>query len=363
MSTGASSLEPMVREPFITGDPRPDPLPEGEGTDGKQDERDLLWSLRPRTLGEYVGQRELVENLQVAIAAARNRNEPLDHVLFHGPPGLGKTTLAHIISNEMGAQIIHTSGPALERPLDIVGLLSNLERGEVIFIDEIHRLSTTVEEYLYSAMEDFSVDIVTGQGPKARSLRYRLEHFTLIGATTRAGLLSAPLRDRFGIVCHLDFYGDDELARVVLRSARLLETPIDDFGAMEMAKRSRGTPRVANRLLRRVRDYAQVHGDGGITQTLAKVALEREGVDGRGLDRLDRGYLTTLLDQYKGGPAGLDALAATLNEEPGLLADVVEPFLLKIGFLQRTPAGRRVSDAAREHLGYPAAPGAQPRLL
>lgn len=325
------------------------------------DEREVLWSLRPRTLDEYVGQREVVDNLRVAIAAARQRDEPLDHVLFHGPPGLGKTTLAYIIKNEMGFEISHTSGPALERPADMVGLLSNLERGQVLFIDEIHRLSSAVEEYLYSAMEDFSVDLVTGQGPKARSLRYRLEHFTLIGATTRAGLLSAPLRDRFGIVCHLDFYGEDELSKVALRSARLLDTPIEEEGAMELARRSRGTPRVANRLLRRVRDYAQVHGDGGITQTVARVALEREGVDGRGLDRLDRAYLTTLLDQYKGGPAGLEALAATLNEEPGLLADVVEPFLLKIGFINRTPTGRRVSDSAREHMGYPAAP--QGRLL
>jgi len=325
------------------------------------DEREVLWSLRPRTLDEYIGQREVVDNLRVAIAAARQRDEPLDHVLFHGPPGLGKTTLAYIIKNEMGSEISHTSGPALERPADMVGLLSNLERGQVLFIDEIHRLSSAVEEYLYSAMEDFSVDIVTGQGPKARSLRYRLEHFTLIGATTRAGLLSAPLRDRFGIVCHLDFYGEDELTKVALRSARLLDTPIEEEGAMELARRSRGTPRVANRLLRRVRDYAQVHGDGGITQTVAKVALEREGVDSRGLDRLDRAYLATLLDHYKGGPAGLDALAATLNEEPGLLADVVEPFLLKIGFINRTPSGRKVSDAAREHLGYPAVP--QGRLL
>lgn len=347
----------MTRETIITGggvSPEPDVL---------DSERELLWSLRPKRLDEYVGQREVVDNLEVAISAARQRDEPLDHVLFHGPPGLGKTTLAHIIANEMGAQITHTSGPALEKPADIVGLLSNLERGEVIFIDEIHRLSSTVEEYLYSAMEDFSVDLITGQGPKARSLRYRLEHFTLIGATTRAGLLSAPLRDRFGIVCHLDFYGDEDLSRVATRSAHLLATPIDEGGAAELARRSRGTPRIVNRLLRRVRDYAQVHGDGSITHTVAKVALEREGVDQRGLDRLDRAYLTTLMEHYKGGPAGLEALAATLNEEPGLLADVVEPFLLKIGFLQRTPTGRKVSDPGREHLGYAAGDTAQPRLL
>ncbi|MEK7214297.1 MAG: Holliday junction branch migration DNA helicase RuvB, partial [Chloroflexota bacterium] len=245
---------------------------------------------------------------------------------------------------------------------DIVGLLSNLEQGDVLFIDEIHRLSHTVEEYLYSAMEDFSVDIVTGQGPKARSLRYRLEHFTLIGATTRAGLISAPLRDRFGIVCHLDFYNDIELAAVVTRSARLLDTPVDDVAALEIARRARGTPRVANRLLRRVRDYAEVHGAGIITPAIAADALTREGVDERGLDRLDRAYLTTIIEGYQGGPVGLEALAATINEETGLLADVVEPFLLKIGFVSRTPNGRKATELSRVHLGYPPA-SEQPRLL
>ena len=340
----------MPREPLITGPEPPDD--EGEAPVAVA-ESALLWSLRPRILDEYIGQQAVVENLRIAIAAARGREEPLDHVLFHGPPGLGKTTLAHIISQEMGAPIMHTSGPALEKPGDIVGLLSNLERGEVIFIDEVHRLSHTVEEYLYSAMEDFSVDLVTGQGPKARSLRYRLEHFTLIGATTRAGLLSAPLRDRFGIVSHLDFYSDEELAQVAMRSARLLETAIDNEAALELARRARGTPRVVNRLLRRVRDYAEVQGDGRITQEVADAALSREGVDSRGLDRMDRAYLTTMLEQYQGGPVGLEAIAATLNEESGLLSDVVEPFLLKIGFVQRTPSGRRATDTAREHLGYP----------
>ena len=340
----------MPREPLITGPEPPDD--EGEAPVAVA-ESALLWSLRPRILDEYIGQKAVVENLRIAIAAARGREEPLDHVLFHGPPGLGKTTLAHIISQEMGAPIMHTSGPALEKPGDIVGLLSNLERGEVIFIDEVHRLSHTVEEYLYSAMEDFSVDLVTGQGPKARSLRYRLEHFTLIGATTRAGLLSAPLRDRFGIVSHLDFYSDEELAQVAMRSARLLETAIDNEAALELARRARGTPRVVNRLLRRVRDYAEVQGDGRITQEVADAALSREGVDSRGLDRMDRAYLTTMLEQYQGGPVGLEAIAATLNEESGLLSDVVEPFLLKIGFVQRTPSGRRATDTAREHLGYP----------
>ena len=293
----------MPREPLITGGP----LGEPEGAPPIT-ENELLWSLRPRSLSEYIGQQEVVGNLRVAIAAARGRSEPLDHVLFHGPPGLGKTTLAHIIANEMGATITHTSGPALEKPGDIVGLLSNIESGEVVFIDEIHRLSRTVEEYLYSAMEDFSVDIITGQGPKARSLRYRLERFTLIGATTRAGYLSAPLRDRFGIVAHLDFYTDAELAAVVTRSAALLDTPITPEAALEVARRSRGTPRIANRLLRRVRDYAQVKGNGTVTPTLARDALEREGVDGRGLDRVDRAYLTTILEQYSGGPVGLEEI-------------------------------------------------------
>ncbi len=340
----------MPLEPLITG---PEPLDDEGEAPAAVAESALLWSLRPRILDEYIGQQAVVENLRIAIAAARGREEPLDHVLFHGPPGLGKTTLAHIIAQEMGVPIMHTSGPALEKPGDIVGLLSNLERGEVIFIDEVHRLSHTVEEYLYSAMEDFSVDLVTGQGPKARSLRYRLEHFTLIGATTRAGLLSAPLRDRFGIVSHLDFYSDEELAQVAMRSARLLETAIDNEAALELARRARGTPRVVNRLLRRVRDYAEVQGDGRITLEVADAALSREGVDSRGLDRVDRAYLTTMLEQYQGGPVGLEAIAATLNEESGLLSDVVEPFLLKIGFVQRTPSGRRATDTAREHLGYP----------
>ncbi len=340
----------MPLEPLITG---PEPLDDEGEAPAAVAESALLWSLRPRILDEYIGQQAVVENLRIAIAAARGREEPLDHVLFHGPPGLGKTTLAHIIAQEMGVPIMHTSGPALEKPGDIVGLLSNLERGEVIFIDEVHRLSHTVEEYLYSAMEDFSVDLVTGQGPKARSLRYRLEHFTLIGATTRAGLLSAPLRDRFGIVSHLDFYSDEELAQVAMRSARLLETAIDNEAALELARRARGTPRVVNRLLRRVRDYAEVQGDGRVTQEVADAALSREGVDSRGLDRVDRAYLTTMLEQYQGGPVGLEAIAATLNEESGLLSDVVEPFLLKIGFVQRTPSGRRATDTAREHLGYP----------
>jgi Holliday junction DNA helicase RuvB len=315
------------------------------------EERRFVWNLRPRAFEEYIGQGTVVENLRIAVAAARQRGEPLDHILFHGPPGLGKTTLAHIIAREMDTKITHTSGPALEKPLDIVGILSNLEEGEVLFIDEIHRLPHSVEEYLYRAMEDYEVDFVLGKGAHARTLPYQIKPFTLIGATTRAGLLSAPLRDRFGIVHHLDYYSEEDLAQVVRRSASILAVTVDEEGAQEIARRSRGTPRIANRLLRRVRDYAQVKGDGRINQEIARIALSREGVDERGLDRLDRLYLTTIQVNYNGGPVGIEALAATLNEEAGTLVDVVEPFLLKIGFIIRTPAGRKVGEAGREYLG------------
>ena len=293
----------------------------------------------------------MVESLGIAIAAAKTRGEPLEHVLFHGPPGLGKTTLAHIISREMGAEMVHTSGPAQERPLDIVGVLSNLSEAEVLFIDEIHRLPHTVEEYLYSAMEDFQVDFVTGKGAYARTLPFQLKRFTLIGATTRAGLLTPPLRDRFGMVYHLDFYSTDELTEVVMRSSQILEVGVDRDGAREIAGRSRGTPRVANRLLRRVRDYAQVKSGGRIDREVADVALAREGVDEHGLDRLDRLYLSTIAENYRGGPVGIDALAATVNEEVQTLVDVVEPFLLKEGFVLRTPGGRKIGEAATTKLG------------
>ena len=272
-------------------------------------------------------------------------------MLFHGPPGLGKTTLAHIIAREMGAEIVHTSGPALEKPLDIVGVLSNLNEGEALFIDEIHRLPHTVEEYLYSAMEDFQVDFVTGKGAYARTLPFQLKRFTLIGATTRAGLLTPPLRDRFGMVYHLDFYSTEELTEVVKRSSEILGVSIDPEGASEIASRSRGTPRVANRLLRRVRDYAQVRSQGSINREVADTALTREGVDELGLDRLDRLYLTTIAENYRGGPVGIDALAATVNEEVQTLVDVVEPFLLKTGFVLRTPGGRKIGEAAMAKLG------------
>ena len=318
--------------------------------EGAESEEIQALSLRPRTLREYVGQSRVVESLGIAIAAAKTRGEPLEHVLFHGPPGLGKTTLAHIISREMGAEMVHTSGPAQERPLDIVGVLSNLSEAEVLFIDEIHRLPHTVEEYLYSAMEDFQVDFVTGKGAYARTLPFQLKRFTLIGATTRAGLLTPPLRDRFGMVYHLDFYSTDELTEVVMRSSQILEVGVDREGAREIAGRSRGTPRVANRLLRRVRDYAQVKSGGRIDREVADVALTREGVDEHGLDRLDRLYLSTIAENYRGGPVGIDALAATVNEEVQTLVDVVEPFLLKEGFVLRTPGGRKIGEAAMTKL-------------
>jgi Holliday junction DNA helicase RuvB len=337
----------MPRQRTIKGESQ-DPDPE----DGAGREDSTLWSpLRPRTLEEYVGQVQVADSLNIAIDAAKKRQEPLEHVLFHGPPGLGKTTLAHIIAKEMGAAITHTSGPALEKPVDIVGILSNLEAGEALFIDEIHRLPHAVEEYLYSAMEDFQVDFIYGKGAYAKTLPFQLKQFTLIGATTRAGLLTPPLRDRFGMIYHLDFYSTEELTEVVMRSAAILEVGIDQDGAVEIAGRSRGTPRVANRLLRRVRDYAQVKAEGVITKEVADSALAREGVDKNGLDRLDRLYLTTIAENYKGGPVGIDALAATVNEEVQTLVDVVEPYLLKMGFVLRTPGGRKVGDAAMASLG------------
>ena len=336
----------MARERIISEDDQP-VLSEA----GAELEESLTLSLRPRTLLEYVGQTQVVESLGIAIAAAKTRGEPLEHILFHGPPGLGKTTLAHIIAREMGGEMVHTSGPALEKPLDIVGVLSNLSEGEVLFIDEIHRLPNTVEEYLYSAMEDFQVDFVTGKGAYARTLPFQLKRFTLIGATTRAGLLTAPLRDRFGMVYHLDFYSTEELTEVVSRSSAILDVEIDRVGAGEIACRSRGTPRVANRLLRRVRDYAQVKGRGYIDRDVADAALVREGVDEHGLDRLDRLYLTTIAENYRGGPVGIDALAATVNEEVQTLVDVVEPFLLKERFVLRTPGGRKIGEAASTKLG------------
>ena len=309
--------------------------------------------LRPRRFQEYVGQRPVVDSISIAVIAAKKRGDTLDHALFHGPPGLGKTTIAHIIARELDSQLVHTSGPALERPADVVGLLSNLKVGDVLFIDEIHRLSHAVEEYLYSAMEDFRVDFMTGSGAFAKSINLPLQPFTLIGSTTRAGMLSAPLRERFGLAYHLDFYSIEELAQVVTRSAGILEVDIDETGAAEIARRSRGTPRISNRLLRRVRDFAEVRDAGPIDSSVASEALEIEGVDALGLDRLDRLYLTALSKNYQGRPAGIQALAATINEDQQTLEDVVDPFLLKIGFIVRTPQGRRTTSEGFEHVGLP----------
>ena len=318
--------------------------------------------LRPRTFEEYVGQEQAVSSLKVSVDAAKMRQECVDHVLLYGPPGLGKTTLAGILANEMGTTLVTTSGPAIERGADLMGILTNLGEKDVLFIDEVHRLPRAVEELLYPAMEDFAVNFVIDKGLHARTLKYALRPFTLVAATTRPGMLSAPLRERFGIFHHLDFYSEAELSRIVNRSAAILDSKIGPDGAHEIARRSRGTPRIANRLLRRVRDYAQVKGDGVINEAIARRALDSEGVDARGLDRLDRRFLTAIVDHYDGGPVGLEAIAATINDEAETLSELVEPYLLKIGFIVRTPNGRRVTREAYRHLGKqpPAAtPGQQ----
>ncbi|MBS4215508.1 MULTISPECIES: Holliday junction branch migration DNA helicase RuvB [Neobacillus] len=316
-----------------------------------EQEISLEQSLRPQTLKQYIGQNQVKGNLEVFIKAAKLRRETLDHVLLYGPPGLGKTTLAVIIANEMGVNIRTTSGPAIERPGDLAAILTALEPGDVLFIDEIHRLPRSIEEVLYPAMEDFCLDIVIGKGPTARSVRLDLPPFTLVGATTRAGALSAPLRDRFGVLGRLEYYNEDELKNIVKRTAELFDTEIDDQSAGEIARRARGTPRIANRLLRRVRDFAQVKGDGSINLNLAKEALELLQVDRLGLDHIDHKLLKGIIEKFRGGPVGLDTIAASIGEEAETIEDVYEPYLLQIGFLQRTPRGRLVTPKVYHHFG------------
>ncbi len=315
----------------------------------QEDEGEL--SLRPKSLREYIGQKKAKENLEIFIEAAKMRNEPLDHVLLHGPPGLGKTTLSGIIANEMGVQVRITSGPAIEKPGDLAALLTNLNANDILFVDEIHRLNRSVEEILYPAMEDYAIDIIIGKGPSANSIRLDLPRFTLIGATTRAGQLSAPLRDRFGVTLRLELYTPEELALIVSRSAGILDVPIEDAGAFEIARRSRGTPRIANRMLRRVRDFAQVKAGGVITRGVADQALTALEVDALGLDAIDRRMLGSIIENYGGGPVGLDTLAATIQEESVTLEDVYEPYLMQMGFLTRTNRGRCVTRKAYQHLG------------
>ena len=337
-------MKPMARERII------------DSSALSPEDEDFILNLRPQSLDEIIGQPEVIEKLRISIQAAKERGDPHEHTLFYGPPGLGKTTLAHILSSEMGTRLVATSGPALVRSGDLMGILTNLKAGDVLFIDEIHRLPTIVEEFIYPAMEDFRVDFIVDSGPYAKTINIELKPFTLVGATTRAGLLSAPLRDRFGIFHHLDFYNDDDLTAIAKRSAKILNVEIKDSAAKLVACRSRGTPRIANRLLRRVRDYTQVKADGKINKEIAEKALELEQVDKLGLDGLDRKFLLTIIDVYNGGPVGIETISATLQEEPDVLSEMVEPFLLKIGFLSRTQKGRHATHLAFKHLGKSGGP-------